>query len=177
MIRQVAAWSAVLLFPVVVLGGLLAARRDPTRPNHVLPTQMVSLPVPVRARPPVEGTLARGAHAFHYAATDAERQRAGRELVNPFHATPETLAAGKRAYEINCLVCHGAGGAGDGPIVPKFPNPPGFRAKKVQRLNDGEIFHTITVGRKKMAGHAALVSWDERWQIVLYIRSLQKGKS
>jgi mono/diheme cytochrome c family protein len=177
MIRHLAAWGAVLLFPVVVLGGLLAARRDPTRPNHVMPTQMVRFPVGMSPQPPVEGTLARGAHPFHYAATTPDRQRAGRELVNPFRVTPETLAAGKRAYEINCQVCHGAAGGGDGPIIPKFPNPPSFRAKKLQALRDGEVFHTITVGYKKMAGHAALVSWDERWQIVLYIRSLQKGKS
>src|SRR6187431_348886 len=28
-------------------------------------------------------------------------------LVNPVAATPESLTAGKRAYDINCAACHG----------------------------------------------------------------------
>lgn len=187
--RPFLAWLAVLLFPVVILGGLWSLRRDPARPNWVLPTQMVVspaypaqsanpvLPGSMTQQPPVEGTLPRGVRPFHYTATDSDRRRAGRELTNPLEPTPENLAAGKWAYETYCLVCHGPAGDGDGPIIPKFPNPPSFLSKQARALSDGEIFHTISVGRKKMAAHAPLVSWDERWQIVLYLRSLQRGKS
>ena len=37
---RVLAWCAVALLPVVVMGGLLAARRNPAQPNLILPTQM-----------------------------------------------------------------------------------------------------------------------------------------
>jgi mono/diheme cytochrome c family protein len=187
--KRLLAWAAILLCPVLILGGLWSTRRDPARPNWVIPTQMAHSPAyaaqsanPVlpggfTAQPPVEGTLARGAHAFHYAATDADRRRAGIELTNPIPATPELLAEGKRLYETYCLVCHGSSGAGDGPIIPKFPNPPGFKSKQTRKLNDGEIFHTITLGRKKMAGHGGLLTWDERWKVIHYLRSLQQEKA
>jgi mono/diheme cytochrome c family protein len=179
---------AAVLLPVVVLGGMQAARRDPAQPNWVLPTQMAESPAyqaqsanPVLAghvtmQPPVEGTLARGEHAFRYARTDADRRRAGSELTNPLPPTPENMGNGKRLFETYCVVCHGASGGGDGPVIPKYPNPPSFHSKQCLKLRDGEIFHTITLDRKKMPSHAAQLSWEERWQVVLYIRSLQKGK-
>jgi mono/diheme cytochrome c family protein len=177
-----------LLLPVIVLGSMWVGQRDPAEPNRVLPTQMSETPAykaqsvnPVLAnsvtmQPPVEGTLARGARAFHYARTDADRRRAGVELTNPLTPTPENLTEGKRVYETFCAVCHGATGAGDGPVIPKYPNPPNLKSKLMLKLRDGEMLHTITVGRKKMPAHAGQLSWDERWQVILYIRSLQKGK-
>ncbi|MBI3945448.1 MAG: cytochrome c [Armatimonadetes bacterium] len=182
------AWGGVILLPVVVLGGLWGARRDPTQPNWQLPTQMAASPAyraqtgnPVLAgggtlQPPVPGTLARGAHAFHYAPTDADRQRAGVELRNPVPATPRSLKEGKRLYDTFCATCHGATGNGDGPIIPKFPNPPSFHSEQSRKLRDGEVFHTITLGRKKMASYAAQLSREERWQVVRYIRSLQAAR-
>lgn len=183
-----ATWCALFLLPVVVLGGLWAARRDPARPNYWLPTQMAVspayrtqsanpvLPGGVTSQPPVPGTLARDAHAFHYAANDVDRRRAGQELSNPVPATAQTLAEGKRVYTTFCLPCHGATGNGDGPLIPKFPNPPGFRSAQTMALRDGEMFHTITLGRNKMASYASQVTWRERWEVIHYIRSLQKGK-
>lgn len=69
-------------------------------------------------RPPVPGTVARGARPFRYGATPAEAERAGRELANPLAAAAPLqadLARGRAVYETFCLVCHGATGAGDGP--------------------------------------------------------------
>lgn len=193
--KPAVASAAAVLIPAVVLGGMWAARRDPEKPNWVLPTQMADSPAyqaqsanPILAnhttvQPPVEGTLARGQHPFPYAATDADRRRAGEELANPFapihplRGYPENLANGKRLFETYCAVCHGVSGAGDGPLIPKYPNPPNVRSKQFLKLRDGEIFHTITLGRKKMPGHAALLAWDERWQVILYLHLLQKGKS
>ncbi len=184
--RSRALLLASFLLPVVVLGGLITAQRDLSRPNWVLPTQMAQSPAyksqswnPVLAnhmtlQPPVEGTLARDAHPFPYGKTEAERKRAGVELKNPFAPTPENLQRGQWIYETFCLVCHGASGKGDGPMIPKFPNPPSFLSKSSLALKDGEMFHTITLGRKKMASYASQVSWEDRWRVILYIRQLQK---
>jgi mono/diheme cytochrome c family protein len=164
------------------------AQRDPAQPNRVLPTQMAASPAyraqsvnpvlahQVTSQPPVEGTLARGATAFHYERTDTERVRAGRELKNPLRPTSVNLAEGKRLYDTYCAVCHGAGGAGDGPVIPKYPNPPNFRSRPLMAQQDGELMHSITVGRKKMPAHDGQLTWNERWQVVLYIRSLQQEK-
>jgi len=187
--RGAAGWWFVFLLPVVVLGGLWLVRRDPTKPNWVIPTQMAESPAyrsqtvnPILAQgvtlqPPPEGTLAREEHPLNYANSEADRKRAGVELSNPLPPSAENLSRGRWVYETFCSVCHGPGGAGDGPIVPKFPNPPSFLSDSSKALPDGEMFHIITYGRNKMPGYAGQVPWEERWQAVLYIRWLQKGKS
>ncbi|MFQ5809369.1 MAG: c-type cytochrome [Armatimonadota bacterium] len=184
--KRAAAWAGVVLLPVIVLGGLWGTRRDLSKPNWFVPTRMAEspayktqsanpvLPDNMTMQPPVPGTLARGAHPFHFGSTDDDRARAGRELANPFSPSPESLGRGQFVYETYCLVCHGASGRGDGPMIPRFPNPPSFLAEGARELSDGEMFHTITLGRNKMGSHASQVSWDDRWQVILYIRSLQE---
>lgn len=183
--KYVFAWMAVVGLPVVVLGTFWFGRRDLRQPNVILPTQMAYSPAargqspdlpgvaPSQPTVAVAGTLPRHAHAFVYGKTAAERRRAGLELVNPIPETPEVLARGRRLYETFCLPCHGPTGNGDGPLIPKFPNPPSFRSKQTLALKDGEMFHTITVGRKKMASYASQLDWRERWEVIRYIRNLQ----
>src|SRR5947209_19915226 len=55
---------------------------------------------------PVAGTISRGYKPFHYGPGDDEAARAGRELQNPFHATPQTLEEGKALFFTYCQVCH-----------------------------------------------------------------------
>jgi len=76
---------------------------------------------------PVAGTVARGYHPFHYGKGDAEGERAGRELTNPYHANSDVTAKGKVLYETYCAVCHGAEGKGDGPAAAGLnPKPANF---------------------------------------------------
>jgi len=178
-------WCAIALLPVTVLGGMWLLRRDLTRPNWTLPTQMAVspayksqtaspiLPNGMAMQPPAPGTLPRGKARFYYSATEADRKRAGSELANPFPPTEENLAQGRLVYETFCLVCHGPSGAGDGPLIPRFPNPPNFRSPESVALSDGEMFHIITLGRNKMAGYASQVPREDRWWAILYIRYLQ----
>jgi mono/diheme cytochrome c family protein len=179
-------WAGVVLLPVVVLGAMWALKRDTSERNREWPTQMQYSPAylsqtsnPVLAnamtsQPPVEGTIPRGYMPFHYGAGAEEAARAGRELKNPFAATEENLMRGQRVYENYCAVCHGATGAGDGPIIPRYPNPPSYKTEQSKSLADGAMFHAITVGRNNMPSHAALVSSEDRWKVILYIRKLQQ---
>lgn len=185
MIRRVA-WGAITLFPFIVLGSMWGLRRDLTKPNRIFWTQMDRSPAykaqsanPVFAdgesmQPPVPGTLARNAHPWHYANTPEERARAGLELKNPLPHSPAVLKDGQRVFETFCLPCHGPQGNGDGPIIPKFPNPPNFHTDQSKALNDGEMFHIITMGRNKMGSYGSQVTWNERWEVIHYIRDLQK---
>jgi len=91
-------------------------------------------------------------------------------------AHPTTAVAGQDLFREYCAVCHGTGGAGDGPIVPKYPNPPAYQVEKSKALPDGNMFHVITFGRNNMPSHAAQVSTEDRWKVILYIRKLQ-GKT
>lgn len=178
-------WVFVILFPVVVIGGVRVLSRDIGVRNREWPTQMQYspashsqtanpvLPLQMTEQPPVPGTVPRGFQPFHYGPDQAEADRAGRELQNPFQSLSETLARGQYVFSNYCAVCHGATGAGDGPIIPKYPNPPSYQTDKSKGLPDGTMFHVITLGRNNMPAHAGQVSADDRWKTILYIRKLQ----
>ena len=186
--KRLIAWLAVILLPVIAIGGIHTLSRDTNVRNLEWPTQMQYspaylsqtanpvLPNGVTAQPAVVGTIPRGYQPFHYGRELAEAERAGRELQNPFQPTEQNLSRGQYIYANYCAVCHGAGGAGDGPIVPKYPNPPAYQVEKSKALPDGNMFHVITFGRNNMPPHAAQVSAYDRWKVILYIRKLQ-GKT
>jgi len=178
-------WCGVILLPVVVLGGLFLMNRNNAARNLEWPTQMQYSPAYLSQMPnpvlpngmteqmPVAGTIPRGYQPFHYGPGPEEAIRAGVELRNPFQPTEENLARAEQVFNNYCAVCHGATGGGDGPLIPKYPNPPAYATDKSKALADGNMFHVITLGRNNMPSHAAQVSVDDRWKVILYIRELQ----
>lgn len=124
---------------------------------------------------PVAGTIARGYHTFHYGLGEDEAARAGRELQNPYHTTPQTLEEGKALFETYCLVCHGAQGKGDGPISSKIPTPPSYVSERLLQFPPGRVFHVITLGTGKMPSYSAQLSADERWKVVTYVHTVLQG--
>jgi mono/diheme cytochrome c family protein len=124
---------------------------------------------------PVAGTVPRGFQPFRYAATPEEAVRAGRELRNPIRPSPEALAQGHALYETFCLVCHGEQGRGDGPLVPRIPNPPAYTSARVRAMAPGQIFHVVSRGSGRMPSYAAQIPYEQRWLIVLYVNALQEG--
>jgi mono/diheme cytochrome c family protein len=124
---------------------------------------------------PVRGTIPRGFERLQYGATPEEAVRAGRELRNPVPRTPETQAQGRVLYETFCLVCHGEQGQGDGPLVPRIPNPPSYTSDRVRAMAPGHILHVITNGSGRMPPYAAQIPLEQRWSIVHYVGALQQG--
>ncbi len=183
--KKTITWLVVILFPIVVIGGVRVMNRDVGVRNREWPTQMqyspayrsqtanLVLPYQMTEQLPVPGTVPRGFQPFHYGSDQAEADRAGRELKNPFQSTSENLARGQYVFSNYCVACHGATGAGDGPIIPKYPNPPSYQTEKSKSLPDGTMFHVITLGRNNMPSHAGQVAADDRWKAILYIRKLQ----
>lgn len=178
-------WSVVFLLPVISLGGMWMMKRDTSERSREWPTQMQYspaylsqtsnpvLPNGMTSQPPVAGTIPRGWMPFHYEPGTEEAARAGRELKNPFQPSEENLARGQYIYQNYCAVCHGATGGGDGPIIPRYPNPPSYKTEQSKTLPDGAMFHAITLGRNNMPAHAAQVGAEDRWKVILYIRRLQ----
>jgi len=183
--KKKASWLVVMLLPVVVLGGLFLMNRNNAARNLEWPTQMQYSPAYLSQTPnpvlpngmteqmPVAGTIPRGYQPFHYGPGPEEAIRAGVELRNPFQPTEENVARAEQVFNNYCAVCHGATGGGDGPLIPKYPNPPAYATDKSKALADGNMFHVITLGRNNMPSHAAQVSVDDRWKVILYIRELQ----
>jgi len=127
-------------------------------------------------RIPVTGTVPRDFIPFEYANDPESRKKAGEELVNPFLKTSETLSRGKQVYTTFCIGCHGIAGNGDGQLFTSglYPlKPLTLSGETAAKLKDGEIYHTITLGIRSMGAHGSQIRPDDRWKLVLYVRTLQ----
>ncbi len=132
------------------------------------------LPQGITQLSPPDGTIPRGYTPLHYGIEEDELARAGNELVTPLTESDIDPGRGADVYRIFCQPCHGAGGAGDGPIVSRgYPPPTSLLAETAKGRRDGELFHIITYGFKNMPGYAVQVAQDDRWQVISFIRQLQ----
>ena len=126
---------------------------------------------------PVPGTIPRGYLPLHYTASPEDAERAGRELHSPVTGTPRSAREGRALFDTYCLVCHGTQGAGDGPLVPKIPNPPAYTSERVRTFPAGRLFHVITFGSGRMPSYASQVSVHDRWLIVAHVQTLQNQEA
>jgi len=124
---------------------------------------------------PPEGSVPFDLRPFPFSGEESEAIRAGVELANPLQTTPEVLERGREVFESMCQVCHGPAGAGDGPIIGQFPNPPNLTAEHARLYPDGRIFHVITRGQGLMPSHALQVLPDDRWAVIAHVRTLQRA--
>ena len=110
------------------------------------------------------------------------------KIKNPVAVTPESMAAGKKTYDLFCAGCHGpdAEGADKAGIVISViedqggKQPPDLTDEVWDHgSSDGEIF---TVIKKGVGPQYFMAPWDGRisdaeiWNVVNYIRSLAKKK-
>jgi mono/diheme cytochrome c family protein len=96
----------------------------------------------------------------------------------PFTATLATLERGRERYQIQCAVCHGATGAGNG-IATKYGlvGVASLHQQRLRDMTDGEIYNTIVNGKNTMLGYGAGIQVPDRWAIVAYIRALQLSQN
>lgn len=125
------------------------------------------------ARPPVEGTVARG--ALH----EDEHLYAGRvdgqvAATLPFPLTRQLLERGEERYNIYCTPCHDHLGTGHGMIVRRgFSPPPSFHSERLRQAPLGHFFDVMTHGYGAMPRYAAQIPAADRWAIAAYIQALQ----
>ncbi len=125
---------------------------------------------------PITGTISRDAENYPYKKTDEDIPKAAK-LKNPFLPDNQNISRGKLVYNTICLQCHGekADGSGHLFLSGKYPYPPADLVHgRIDMKKDGELYHTITVGFGIMGAHGLIVQPDDRWKIVLYLRSLAK---
>ena len=96
------------------------------------------------------------------------------KIKNPVAATPESVAAGKRAYGQLCANCHGPSGMGDGSNGGL--DQPSDLTDGVWDFGstDGEIFTVIRDGLsgKDMGGYGERLKEADIWNVVNFIRTL-----
>ena len=98
-------------------------------------------------------------------------------VKNPFVGNARAAAEGKEIYNQMCVLCHGLQGKGNGQAgLSLVKKPANFLALKVINQTDGNIFWKITNGKAPMAAYEELLTEDQRWKLVNYIRELEVNK-
>ncbi len=125
---------------------------------------------------PVNGSV-----PYYYEDTEDERLRATAEIIdNPYPITQDGLERGKELYEIFCGICHGNKGAGNGYLVAEENKNAAYPAQPISFVTDeliaasnGRYYHAIMYGKNVMGAYKDKMSYEERWQVIHYIRALQ----
>ena len=99
----------------------------------------------------------------------------GSTLESPVPLDDKTAAAGKKLFMIYCGVCHGKTGKAESPVAEKMDMQP-FDLTEVDTvsLTDGEILVKILASDGIMPNYRNELSDSEAWEIVAYVRMLQK---
>lgn len=135
-------------------------------------------------RKPADGTVAIGKADFSYSLPNNGEgyDRAASEIVRPAGLI-DNNCDGQRLYNIYCTPCHGAEGKNDGKVFQKVSKlkpgawADGYQNDYIKNLPDGQIYHTLVYGKNNMGSHSSVLTPDQRWHVIAYVRELSKGNS
>ena len=95
--------------------------------------------------------------------------------TNPLPVNEALLQHGRERFDIYCAPCHGRLGDGNG-ITKKIgvmAAVANLHDKRIVEMTDGEIFNTVTHGKSTMGAYGPLMSTQDRWAVIAYLRALQ----
>ncbi|MEQ1744533.1 MAG: cytochrome c [Saprospiraceae bacterium] len=116
---------------------------------------------------------------FYYQNTEEDRLRCEKEITaNPFPITKAGLDRAKPLYNIYCGICHGEKGDGQGWLAAnpetKYPaQPKNLLDADLMAAGEGRLYFAVMYGKNVMGGYSDKLSFEERWQVIHYVRSLQ----
>ena len=93
--------------------------------------------------------------------------------LNPIPPDAHSIATGRVVYQKQCQSCHGDRGKGDGPGAADLKTMPSDLSDAgLWNESDGELQWKISEGRKPMPTFSRLLTDEQRWNVVNYIRTL-----
>jgi mono/diheme cytochrome c family protein len=174
----------LILIPAVLF---LSSCSDKSKPNIELIQDMMESPTikpqeydensPNHSgmRVPPEGTQPVGFTPYRYATDPEGAAKQANPLAGDF--SEDVLKVGLKYYTTNCMLCHGEQGQGGEKLAigeKMALKPPTLIDAKTKSWSDGQIYHVITMGQGVMGPYASHIPQKYRWQVVNYIRTLQK---
>src|SRR6201997_3844715 len=97
------------------------------------------------------------------------------QAKNPYAGNPKMIKVGESQFRANCAFCHGLGARGGG------RGPDLTRTQKRHGKTDGDLFRTINDGipgtampQNGTTSQGVGMTAEEIWQVIAYIRSLEK---
>ncbi len=101
--------------------------------------------------------------------------------VEAWTETPEQTAKGEALFKVNCALCHGPKGLGDGPAGAALKPPPRNYGEGKWKFGGSTIafYNTITNGSPgtSMAAYKEILSDSDRWALAIHVRKLGKNTS
>jgi len=125
---------------------------------------------------PAAGTIKRGELMPYTLPNDSNGYKMSAAVPNPIaDMTEAEMKEAGRLFNINCAICHGEKGAGNGPISTsgKIGGIANLTLDTYVKMADGTMFHSLTYGKNNMGSYASQLSRQQRWMIIKYIRTLQ----
>ena len=94
----------------------------------------------------------------------------GLAKLNPYTGNTEAISEGEELYkELNCYSCHGLrGGGGMGPDLTD-------EQWKEGTGSDIRVMSQVMTGRNKMPSYGGVITEEEAWKVIAYVRTLYKG--
>ena len=119
-----------------------------------------------------------GVYAFFHPGPWIVPEEAKR-VQNPLKPWQGNLPAAKRLYLDKCAECHGDSGKGNGSQAKMYdPRPTDFSdAAHMSSVSDGELFYKISEGHRPMPGFKKRFTEEQRWQLVMFLRSLAQEQA
>jgi len=139
----------------------------PYEPSELFPDQRAMRPLPA-------GTIPREWIADPVARTGRDARGADPGIV-PLPITRALLERGRARFAIACAVCHGIAGDGDSVVARNMQRrrPPSLHEARLVALTPGALYQVIALGYGVMPSYATLLTPDDRWAVVAYVRALQ----
>jgi mono/diheme cytochrome c family protein len=95
--------------------------------------------------------------------------------VNPVPVDEVSLQRGRVLYSMQCELCHGDTGRGDGPLASYFSRTPeNLAGAKTAAEFDGSVYLVIQNGFGQMPALAENLTVQERWDVINYIRAFSE---
>ena len=97
-----------------------------------------------------------------------------KNLENPTLDDDDAMVDGKMLYMKHCNMCHGKSGLGDGVMGRRLEDfNVDFTSEEFFSQSDGEKFYKAKFGRDLMPSYEKLMSDEDIWYVLTYIRSFK----